>query len=216
MPNQPTEFELKLQQIKEAIIYGIPDNNGKKYYPSLAKACKVYKANYDSVRHKLKVKDLRQIRQDVKAKLDAAKQGKKCDQDVEDRVENDDKFMRTANKLRLAAELELERLIKQLKGELPSHPSTSYGYNLMNCGKALESAQKVYKVSVGEPDSIQEVNGETKVNLSNPTEDVKNLEETLKNGVGAKDIDAAVEEFTGKKVNNTVNENTKKSDISAL
>ena len=38
--------------------------------------------------------------------------------------------MRTANKLRMAAELELDRLINQLRGDV--HPAASFGYNLMN------------------------------------------------------------------------------------
>ena len=70
----------------------------------------------------------------------------------------------------------------------------------------MESAQKVYKVSVGEPDSIEEQRGNTvQVNVT-PAEAVRNLEETLNNPIEEKTFKDIIDEFETEKQSSELNE----------
>jgi hypothetical protein len=191
MPKENTENKVKIQQVKEALIYGEINEKGKRTYPSLKAACEKIGANYDSVRHQVKVKDLKEERARVKAEMDAAIKKEKSDHQTEESVIGDDKFKKDADLLRIATTLKIQKI----KDDLDNGFDVS-SYHLMNAGKALESAQKVYKTAVGEPSDISQVEGGNNVNVNvTPAQAVADLEKELSKPIDEKSFEDVINEM---------------------
>ncbi|OPX61210.1 MAG: hypothetical protein A4E25_00025 [Methanobacterium sp. PtaB.Bin024] len=148
MTTTKTLTEKIRNQIKKELIYGYINENGIKIYPTVKEAAEWHKVSYDALRRhagKWKWKAKRESHQARVAQK--VKEKDECEADVEDILLNDVEFSNVAVKLRNAADAELSDI-------LGGKPVKSVGYQLMNIGKALESAQKVSKTAVGEPSEI--------------------------------------------------------------
>jgi hypothetical protein len=157
MTTQNTLTKELCETIKHDMIYGYKDKEGTKKYPKLTEAAKWYNISYDALKQKAKDWKWRQKREDYKNKLarklaEKRESEKLSESEAEEIIVNDSKFNNVANKLRRAANKELDRIIN---GEV----NQSIGYHLMNIGRSLESAQKVSKVAAGEPSEISKVDG---------------------------------------------------------
>lgn len=152
-----------LEEIKIKIIQGYYDENGKKIYPSLKEAARLYDVSYRALREEAPSWNWREERRKYQSEV-ARKIREKKDPDLLSDVEsilivvNDVEFAKTASKLREAVNKQLDKIIGGETGK-----STSY--HLMNLGKALESAQKVAKTAAGEPSNIQQVRAAQDVKL---------------------------------------------------
>ncbi len=147
-------------KIKQDMIYGYHDNEGKKTYPKLTDAANWYKVSYQSLKKKAGKWKWKQKREDHIAKVNRKVAEKKkseelSESEAEEIVVNDAKFNDAANLLRRATVQEIQNIMDgtaDFKGGI--------GYQLMNCGRALESAQKISKTAAGEPSDIQKVQGQ--------------------------------------------------------
>ncbi|OEC87877.1 MULTISPECIES: hypothetical protein [Methanobacterium] len=162
--------------IKKDMIQGYRDEEGQKAYPKLTEAATWYKVSYDSLKQKARKWNWRQKREEyqnkVKRKVAEKKEiDKLSESEAEAIVVEDIKFNRTANKLRREADKQLDLLdkgeviIKVLEdGTLIKGRPSNTPYQLMNLGRALESAQKVSKLAAGEPTehTKEEINGTIK------------------------------------------------------
>ena len=184
-----TENQIKLQQVKESLIYGELNEKGKRTYLSLKQACEKLGVNYDTARHHIKIKDLKEDRLRVRAEMNAAKNKVKSDHHFEESVIGDDKFKHDADLLRIATSLAIEKIKENLENGFDV--ST---YQLMNAGKALESAQKIYKVAVGEPSEISKVDGESVVKVT-PAQAVKDLELELEKHIEEKTFEDVINDM---------------------
>lgn len=145
-------------KIKNDMIYGYRNEDGEKQYPTLKQAANQYQVSYDSLKQKARKWQWKQKRKDyltkVKRKVEEKRKSEKLSEsEAEDIVVEDVKFNNVANKLRRAADKELDRIID-------GSVNKSVGYHLMNIGKALESAQKISKTAAGEPSEITSVQGD--------------------------------------------------------
>lgn len=156
--NNYTPLTKELQeQIKDDLIFGYYNKNGEKQYPTVKNASEHYNISYESLRKITGKWNWKQKRQDHINKVNRKVQEKKKSEEIseteaEEIVVDDVKFNKAAVKLRRAAVQELDNILN-------GNVTKSVGYHLMNCGKALESAQKISKTAAGEPSEISKVEG---------------------------------------------------------
>jgi dsDNA-specific endonuclease/ATPase MutS2 len=157
-----------LEQIDSDLVQGYIDEEGNKVYPEVKDAAEWYNVSYATLRKKVGKLNWQQRRTDYIEKVNRKVQEKKRKDDeeiseaeAEAIVVEDYKFNKAANKLRRAAVNELDKILSAegfVKGA---------AYNLMNIGKALESAQKISKTAAGEPSDISKVTNDVNVNDDN-------------------------------------------------
>lgn len=159
-----------LQKIDNDLVRGYRDNEGKKVYPEVKDAADWYNVSYASLRKKVGKLNWQERRKDYIRKVNKKVEDKKQQNDeeiseaeAEAIVVEDYQFNEAANKLRRATVKEIEKIIDgkvvlfvtkegvEIKG-VPKNAA----YQLMNAGKALESAQKISKTAAGEPSEINE------------------------------------------------------------
>lgn len=162
------------ETIEEEMIFGYMDENQDKQYPTLKSSAEWYKVSYDALRQLAKEWDWKQKRKDHKNKVSQKVAAKRKSEEIseaeaEEIIVNDFKFNRTANKLRRAADIEIDKIIEgkiYLYSTKDGNPvfgtPKNAGYLLMNIGRSLESAQKVSKIAAGEPNDISKVEDGTK------------------------------------------------------
>ena len=161
-----SSIPLKLQEtIKDEMVYGYKDIEGKKVYPTLKSSAIWHEVSYDVIRQIATKWNWRQKRKEHKIKvanlLAKKKKSKEiCESEVEEIIVNDSKFNDVANKLRRAADKELDNIIN---GDI----TKSVGYHLMNIGRSLESAQKISKIAAGEPSDISKIDGIDNTTIDN-------------------------------------------------
>lgn len=147
-------------QIKDEMIYGYRDNNEKKCNATLKGSAEYYNISYGSLKQYAKDWNWKEERKKHNAKVARKVREKKKSEEIseseaEEIVVNDAKFNDAANLLRRATVQEIKKIMAgtaDFKG--------GSGYQLMNCGRALESAQKISKTAAGEPSDIQKVEGQ--------------------------------------------------------
>lgn len=160
--------EKLLETITNELIRGYRDKEGTKIYPTVKEAAEWYNVAYSTLRIKVGKLNWKQKKADyqtkVKQKVEAKK--KQNDEEISEAeaeaiIVDDYQFNEAANKLRRATVKEIEKILNEevvlfvtkegvkIKGVPKNAP-----YQLMNAGKALESAQKVSKTAVGEPSEI--------------------------------------------------------------
>lgn len=158
-----------LDQIKDDMIFGYYDDDGTKQYPTLKAASEWFKVDYDSLRQKARKWNWQKKRKEHKKKVSKTVEKKKseaiCESEAEAIVVNDVKFNEAAELLREVSVKELQdikdgkQVIRVLDDGTKVLGVQKAGYQLMNLGKALESAQKVSKIAAGEPSDIQKLEG---------------------------------------------------------
>lgn len=152
-------------KIKIEMVRGYRDDDGKKQYPSLKEAAEYHEINYDSLRQKARKWNWKQRREDYKKKVSQKVREKKeneeiSDLEAEEIIVDNIKFNNAATLLRRAATKEIQKILdgdqilKVLDDGTIIKGVKSAGYQLMNLGKALESAQKISKIAAGEPSEI--------------------------------------------------------------
>lgn len=180
--------------IKKEMIRGYKDEENNTKYPSLKSSSEWYEVKYDVLRQIAKDWNWREERKKWKVKVHRISQEKKkklencedeeraCESEAEEIVANDMEDMRAANLLRTAAINELNNIIykKQVIGFNKETNEPIYGvkaaaYQLMNIGKALESAQKISKIAAGEPVEVTEVNSNSNVAVNGRYEVINKL-----------------------------------------
>lgn len=159
MTTQRTLSEELREKIKDDLIFGYYDDKGKKQYPTVKEAAKWYKVSYDSLRQSAAKWNWKKEREDhinkVHRKVTEKKKEEISESEAEKIVVDDANFNKAANLLRRATVQEIQNIMDgtaDFKGGI--------GYQLMNCGRALESAQKISKTAAGEPSDIQKVQGQ--------------------------------------------------------
>lgn len=181
-----------LEKVEDDLVHGYIDEEGNKTYPEVKDAAEWYNVSYATLRKKVGKLNWQQRRTDYKAKVNRKVQEKKRKNDeeiseaeAEAIVVEDYKFNKTANKLREAADKELDKIIKgelvvavTKEGEVIYGTPKNTAYLLMNIGKALDAAQKVSKVAAGEPSEISKVEQES----NDIVNKVKNLFKVAKEG----------------------------------
>lgn len=152
-------------QIKIEMIRGYYDKEDKKIYPTLKQAAEWHNTSYDSLKQKARKWSWKKKREDYKRKVSQKVAEKKetekiSDLEAEEIVVDDLKFNNAATLLRRAATKEIQKILdgdqilKVLDDGTIIKGVKSGGYQLMNLGKALESAQKISKTAAGEPSEI--------------------------------------------------------------
>jgi len=154
------------ERIEQEMIFGYKDENQIKQYPTLKSSAEWHDVSYDVLRQLARRWNWRQKRKDHKKKVSQKVKEKRKSEEIseseaEEIIVDDFKFNRSANKLRREADKQLELLgkgevvLKVLEdGTLITGRPSNAPYQLMNIGKALESAQKVSKIAAGEPNEI--------------------------------------------------------------
>lgn len=161
--------EKLLQQIDNDLVRGYRDEEGKKQYPDVKEVAEHYNVSYNTLRRKVGKLNWKQRRKDYANKVHKKVQEKKnrndeeiSEAEAEAIVVEDYQFNKAANLLMRAVTREIQKILdgdqilKVLNDGTVIKGVKSPGYQLMNLGKALESAQKVSKTAVGEPSEINE------------------------------------------------------------
>lgn len=154
-----------LEQIEDDMVFGYLDEQGLKAYPTLKESAEWYNVSYESLRQKARKWNWKQRRQEHIQKVNRKVRQKKKSEEIseveaEAIVVDDAKFNKAATKLRRAAVKELEdilegnQVLKVLDDGTIIRGKKAAAYQLMNIGKALESAQKISKTAAGEPSEI--------------------------------------------------------------
>lgn len=162
------------EKIENDMVRGYRDDDGEKVYPTLKDASEHYNVSYDSLKQKARKWNWKQRREDYKRKVSQKVAAKKKDEEISDLeaeeiIVEDIKFNRAANLLRRAATREIQKIfdgdqiLKVLDDGTVIKGVKSAGYQLMNLGKALESAQKVSKLAAGEPSEITKSDNDVRV-----------------------------------------------------
>jgi len=158
------------ERIEEDMVFGYEDNDGTKQYPTLKSSAEWYKVSYDVLRQIAKEWGWRQRRKDHQLKVSQKVKEKKKSEEMSEAeaeaiVVDDYRFNKAANKLRRATAQEIDKIINgevylysDKEGPVYGTPKNA-AYLLMNCGKSLESAQKISKTAAGEPSEIKKVEG---------------------------------------------------------
>lgn len=183
------------ERIEEDMVFGYEDKEGKKQYPTLKSSAEWYEVSYDVLRQIAKTWNWRQRRKDHQLKVSQKIKEKKkserlCDEKSEAEAEaivvDDYRFNKAANKLRRVTVKQIEKIEKgevYLYSDKEGNPvygtPKNASYLLMNCGKSLESAQKVSKTAAGEPSEIKKVEGKVENTYSDEFKDI--MDRALKN-----------------------------------
>lgn len=184
MPDYNKLTDKLLKTIDKDLVRGYRDNEGKKIYPEVKDVAKWYNVSYGTLRKKVGKLNWQDRRTDYINKVNTKVQEKKerndeeiSDAEAEAIVVQDYHFNESANKLRRATDKEIDKIIN---GEVYLYTDKDgnpvYGtpknapYQLMNAGKALESAQKISKTAAGEPSEISRIqsNQNVKLDITNP------------------------------------------------
>ncbi|AIS32476.1 hypothetical protein BRM9_1664 [Methanobacterium formicicum] len=153
------------EMIKKDMVRGYRNENGEKVYPKLTEAADWYNVSYDGLKQKARKWNWKQRREDYKRKVSLKVAEKKeneeiSDLEAEEIIVDNIKFNNAATLLRRAATKEIQKILdgdqilKVLDDGTIIKGVKSAGYQLMNLGKALESAQKISKIAAGEPSEI--------------------------------------------------------------
>ncbi len=157
--------------IELEMIHGYRDEDGKKKYPTLKGSAEWYNVSYDSLKKIAPDWKWKQKRKDQKAKVARKTAQKKKSEEIseseaEEIIVEAFKFNKTANKLRRASDIEIDKIIdgkiylySTKDGEEVYGTPKNAAYLLMNLGRSLESAQKVSLTSAGEPSEISKIDG---------------------------------------------------------
>jgi hypothetical protein len=157
--------------IELEMIHGYRDEDGKKKFPTIKSSAEWYNVSYDSLRKIAGKWDWKEKRKTESSKV-ARKtaQIKKSEEirasEIEEIVVENFKFNKTANKLRRALDIEIDKIIEgniylytTEGGETVYGTPRNAAYLLMNLGKSLVDAQKVSLTAKGEPSEISKVEG---------------------------------------------------------
>lgn len=180
------------ERIEQEMIFGYKDENQTKQYPSLKSSAEWHSVSYDALRQLARGWNWKQKRKDHQHKVSQKVKEKRKSEDIseseaEEIIVNDFKFNDAANKLRRAASLEIDKIIDGKiylysdKNGVPVFGTPkNAGYILMNLGKALESAQKVSKISAGEPSEISKVEAKIKEQQDKRVNSIEDILSNLK------------------------------------
>ena len=167
------------------MILGYYDEDGKKQYPTLKGSAEWYNVSYDSLKKIAPTWKWKDRRKDHTSKVARKTAQKKKSEEIseseaEEIVVENFKFNRTANKLRRALDIEIDKIIEgkiylytdKATGEDILGTPRNAAYLLMNIGKALVDAQKTSLTANGEPSEISKMEGtfESNVDLLNDPE----------------------------------------------
>lgn len=167
--------EKLLNTIDKDLVRGYRDEEGKKVYPTVKEAADHHGVSYDTLRRKVGKLNWKQRRKDYVAKVrkKVAEKKQRNDEEISEAeaeaiVVEDYQFNETANKLRRAADKEIDRIMEgkmvisvTKEGDLIHGIPKNASYYLMNAGKALDYAQKISKTAAGEPVEITRVQNES-------------------------------------------------------
>jgi hypothetical protein len=136
-------------KIKIVMIRGYYNEKGNKEYPTLKKASEWYNVSYDYLKQKAAKGKWTQKRKEYQQKVaQKVAENKGIVIEAEAIVVNDIEFNEAAELLRKASVQEINHIY--------TNPGSvkSPGYQLMNLANALEKAQKISRLSAGEPSEI--------------------------------------------------------------
>ena len=138
--------ETLLKEIETEAIYGNIDDEGKLNYRSIKQLAKDYSIDYDNLRKKAGKGKWLSKRKASTTKIAQKVDDKKCEYNAQKIVQSDDKFISTAEKMRMAIDIQLDQILEAQQDPDKWVKSSDFKY----IGDGLKAVQDVIKTAQGD------------------------------------------------------------------